>query len=84
MENQPGKESVSEQIAELTRQLEDLIQKRHERIQLAKKLMSSEDPEKGIFHNKEIFNLKQESLQLEVEAEFCRKKINRLNLGYQV
>jgi len=83
MENQSGNESVSEQIAKLTRQMEDFRKKKFVCIQKAKKLMASEDPEKGIFHNQEIFTLKQDSLRLEVEAEFCRKKINRLSLGYQ-
>ncbi len=82
MENQPENESVSEQISRLTRQMEDFMQRKQECLQKAKELMAGEDFDKGIFYHKEIYSLKQDSLRLEVEAEFCRKKINRLNLGY--
>ncbi|MFO7727500.1 MAG: hypothetical protein R6X11_04155 [Desulfonatronovibrio sp.] len=82
MKNQPGKESVSEEVARLTREREELQNKKKKCLEKAKELMASEDPQKGIFHHQEIFTLKQDSLRLEVEAEFCRKKINRLNLGY--
>lgn len=83
MESQPAKGSVSERVALATRQMEDYKRKKQECIQKAKELMAMEDPAKGIYHNEEIFKLRQDSLRLEVEAEFCRKKINRLNLGYQ-
>lgn len=83
MENMPAEESVSEQVAEQTRMMEDLKKQRQECLQKIRELMASEDPANGVYHHKEIFKLKQDSLRLEVEAEFCRKKINRLNLGYE-
>lgn len=82
MESRPAKESVSDQVALATRQMEEFKRMKKECVDKARELMAGEDPEKGIYHNEEIFRLKQESLRLEVEAEFCRKKINRLNLGY--
>ncbi len=82
MENPPGKESESEEIEKLTEKMEDLLKQKKECLQKAKELMAAEDPKNGIFYHQEIFRLKQDSLRLEVESEFCRKKINRLNLGY--
>ncbi len=82
MENQPANESASEEIARLTIEMDQLNNKKKQCLEKVRKLMAGEDPEKGIFHNKEIFILQQESLRLGVEAEFCRKKINRLHLGY--
>ncbi len=83
MTNPAEKESVSEQIARLSWEMETLKQRRRDCILKAKELMASEDPQRGIFHHREIFTLKQDSLRLEVEAELCRKKINRLNLGFE-
>lgn len=82
MGNQSGKESVSEEIARLTIEMEDLSRRKHECVKKFKELMAEENPGKGIFHHKEIFSLQQERLTLEVQEEFCRKKINRLHLGY--
>jgi hypothetical protein len=82
MESRPAKGSVSDQVALATRQMEEFKRMKQECVDKARELMAMEDPAKGIYHNKEIFRLKQDSLRLEVEAEFCRKKINRLNLGY--
>ncbi|WP_035244706.1 hypothetical protein [Desulfonatronovibrio hydrogenovorans] len=76
-------ESVSEEIARLTSQMEDFINQRSQCRKKIRELMAAEDPKNRIFHHQEIFTLQQDSLRLEVEAELCRKKINRLNLGYQ-
>jgi hypothetical protein len=82
MENQSGKESVSEEITKLTIQMEDFNKRKNQCLKKVQELMAEENPGKGIFHHKEIFTLQQERLTLEVQAEFCRKKLNRLNLGY--
>lgn len=49
--------------------------------QSIKDYMAKEDPANGIFFAKEIFELQQEKLRLQVEAELKRKKINRIRLG---
>lgn len=46
-----------------------------------RELRASEDPARGVFFAQEIFAATQEKLRLEVEAEFKRKKINRIRLG---
>ena len=39
-----------------------------------------EDPVSKTFYPQEIHQLRQNKLRLHVEKEFCRKKINRINL----
>jgi hypothetical protein len=46
-----------------------------------RELRGAEDPARGVFFAQEIFAATQEKLRLEVEAEFKRKKINRIRLG---
>ena len=41
-------------------------------------LLARENPSEGIFFAKEIHTLKQDRLRLNVEKEFCRKRIARL------
>ncbi|MFW5730315.1 MAG: hypothetical protein ACOCV7_01590 [Desulfonatronovibrionaceae bacterium] len=82
MTDRSAEESVSEQTARLKEEMQKLLGRRDECRSQVRQLMAAEDPSRGIYHHEEIFSLKQESLRLEVEAEFCRKKINRLQLGY--
>lgn len=82
MTDPSAEESVSEQTARIREEMQEFIRRRDECRHKVRQLMAAEDPSRGIFHHEEIFSLKQESLRLEVEAEFCRKKINRLQLGY--
>ena len=44
--------------------------------------MARENPRAGVSFAGEIFAAQQDKLRLEVEMELCRKKINRLRLGY--
>ncbi|WP_052507550.1 hypothetical protein [Desulfonatronovibrio magnus] len=80
---QSEEKSLTEQIQSLNIQMEEFLAQKKACQQKVKELMAAEDPSRKIFHHQEIFNLKQDSLRLEVEVEFCRKKINRLNLGYE-
>lgn len=82
MTNLPEEESVPDEIELIKKQMEDFQNQKKKCRERVKELMVSEDPSKGIYHHQEIFTLQQDSLRLEVEAEFCRKKINRLSLGY--
>lgn len=82
MTNLPEEESVPDEIEQLKKKMEDFQNQKNECRKRVKELMASEDPSRKIFHHQEIFTLQQDSLRLEVEAEFCRKKINRLSLGY--
>ncbi|RQD65401.1 MAG: hypothetical protein D5R98_03590 [Desulfonatronovibrio sp. MSAO_Bac4] len=83
MTNLPTEESAPDEIELIKKKMEDFLNQKKECQKRVRKLMAAEDPSQGIFHNQEIFALQQDSLRLEVEAEFCRKKINRLSLGYE-
>lgn len=66
--------SLEAEIAELTAELE--------RVQtVTKELIAAEDFKNGVFHHKEIHEMKQEKLRLEVDIKFRSNKINRINLG---
>ena len=43
-------------------------------------LRQEEKPAEGIYFAQEIYAKQQDKLRLDVEAEFCRKRINRLRL----
>lgn len=46
-------------------------------------LRDSEDPAKGVFHSREIFQAQQDKLRLETEIDLRRRKIRRLELGME-
>jgi hypothetical protein len=46
------------------------------------RLRDAEDPGAGVQHAQDIFELGQERLRLEVEADLRRRKIRRIRLGY--
>jgi hypothetical protein len=66
--------TLEAEIAELTQELERVITSTRE-------LLNAEDPAKGIYHNTEIHELKQEKLRIGVDIKFRSNKINRINLG---
>ena len=43
-------------------------------------LRDAEDPSRGIFHASEIHELQQDKLRMEVELEFHRRKLARLEM----
>jgi hypothetical protein len=46
-------------------------------------LRASEDPAKGVFHNKDIFQAQQDKLRLDTEIVIRRNKIRRIELGME-
>ena len=74
-------ESSFEDIPELERDMEKFKAMKAACEQSIKDFMAKENPKEGVVFAKEIFELQQEKLRLEVEAELRRKKINRIKLG---
>ncbi|CCO22836.1 hypothetical protein [Maridesulfovibrio hydrothermalis] len=82
-QNQVEEESKSISIPEL----EELIANFKKELELCKErtrsLMAQENPSKGIFFAKEIFESQQDKLRLETEIDIRQKKINRIRLGME-
>ncbi|MGE4293835.1 MAG: hypothetical protein AB7E32_16700 [Desulfovibrio sp.] len=74
--------SVDERIAELNVELETILRAKAAKAVEEKKYRAKEDAKKRISFAREIFALQHDQLRLNVEAEFVRKKIMRLQLGY--
>lgn len=77
-----GSKSVNDRIAELNVELEALVAEKAARAAKQAEYRAKEDPAQRVSYAAEIFQLQQDQLRLEVEAEFVRKKIKRLQLGY--
>lgn len=74
--------SDNARIAELQIELASILEVKAARIAEEKEYRAKEDKALHITHAAKIFELKHDQLRLEVEAEFVRKKILRLQLGY--
>lgn len=74
--------SVDERIAELNAELEAILAVISAKAAEEKAWRAKEDPARRLSFAREIFGLQQDRLRLDVEAEFVRKKIKRLQLGY--
>lgn len=74
--------SANDRIAELRVELKALETEKAQRAAEEAEYRAKEDSVQRISFAKEIFDLHQDQLRLEVEAEFVRKKIRRLELGY--
>ncbi|MBI9081035.1 MAG: hypothetical protein JEY79_15010 [Pseudodesulfovibrio sp.] len=72
---------LSEDIPTLEAEIVELTQERERVIKSTREFLDAEDPAKGIFHNTEIHELKQEKLRIDVDIKFRSNKINRINLG---
>ena len=69
---------VEAQVAELTRQLAELGERKAAVEKRVRDLMAAEDVRAGVYHAKEIFEAKQEKLALDTELEIARRRRNRL------
>ena len=81
---EPVEESVHDEVARLTREIEELSKEQVSLVNLVGKLRDSEDPANGVFHHQEIFEAQQNKLRLEVEIQMRQAKINRLRLGEEL
>jgi hypothetical protein len=73
--------SGSAEIPTIEQEIGELTALRNQVRSRADELLRTEDPTTGVFHNKELFDLKQDSLRLEVEIQVRRNKINRIRLA---
>ncbi|MFN2341954.1 MAG: hypothetical protein ABR542_01220 [Desulfonatronovibrio sp.] len=67
MKNLPAEESVPDEIGLIKKQMEDFQNQKKECQKRVRELMAAEDPSKGIYHNKEIFTMQQDSLRFWVK-----------------
>ena len=74
----PEEESLWDEISRLSKEIEELSKKKKEYETKIKELMFKEDPSKGIYFHKEIFELQQKKLMTEFEIDCRRKKKNRI------
>jgi hypothetical protein len=74
--------SVDERIAELNVELEAILADKAAKAAEEKDFRAKEDAKQRISFAREIFELQHDQLRLNVEAEFVRKRIKRLELGY--
>ncbi len=52
-------------------------------VKLEKEARAAEDPDNSIYYAKEIFDLQQDRLRLDVEIQLRKNKINRIRLGME-
>ncbi|GAB6886564.1 hypothetical protein JCM13304A_00620 [Desulfothermus okinawensis JCM 13304] len=71
-------ESLYQEIKKLDEEIKELFRKKQEIQNRWKKLLMEEDLSKGKVYAKEIHELMQEKLMLEVEIDYKQKKKNRL------
>lgn len=77
-----GSKSVDERIAELNVELAAILAEKAAKAAEEKEFRSKENAKLRISFAHEIFALQHDQLRLDVEAEFRRKRIKRLQLGY--
>ncbi len=82
-ESKSGEKRLSDDIEVLEAEVVEKTTRREKVMQSVRDLREAEDPKKRIFHHKEIFELQQEKLRLDVEIKFRTNKINRINLGIE-
>jgi hypothetical protein len=78
----PGDENAFEAatLADLQVRVDDFLAQKQACAARIKELLFSENRAAGIVHAQEIFSLQQDKLRLQVEADCCRNKINRIRL----
>ncbi len=64
-------QALQQQIKELSREKQNCSEELH-------RLRSKEDPDSGLVFAQEIHKLQIQKLQLEIELDFRRKKMNRI------
>ncbi|BDQ37746.1 hypothetical protein SYK_21060 [Pseudodesulfovibrio nedwellii] len=74
---------LSEDIPTLEAEVVELTVERDEAMLKIRQLRNDEDPKNGVYYHKEIFQLQQDKLRLDVEIKFRTNKINRINLGIE-
>jgi len=74
---------LSDDIPTLEAEVAELTIERDEAILKTRQLRDEEDPKNGVYYHKEIFQLQQDKLRLDVEIKFRTNKINRINLGIE-
>nr|WP_287411341.1 hypothetical protein [Pseudodesulfovibrio sp.] len=74
---------LSEDIPTLEAEVVELTVERDEAMLKIRQLRDDEDPKNGVYYHKEIFQLQQDKLRLDVEIKFRTNKINRINLGIE-
>jgi predicted nucleic acid-binding Zn-ribbon protein len=79
---QADEPEVRQRIAELTELMARFTLEREQAAAQERDYRAREDAARRIDFAREIFELHQEQLRLQVEVELVRKKIRRLELGY--
>ena len=78
-----GEKRLSDDVAVLEAEAAEMTLEREKVMKTIRELREAEDPKRRIFHHKEIFELQQEKLRLDVDIKFRTNKINRINLGME-
>lgn len=73
-------EEIAKEIADLEEKQRVFLLEKQDSEKAIRFLRQEENPAEGVFYAQEIYAKQQDKLRLEVEAEFCRKRINRLRL----
>ncbi len=71
-------ESLWDEIEKMTKKIEELEKKKQELEKKIKEYLYKEDPSKGNYYHKEIFELQQKKLMTQEEIDYRRKKKNRI------
>jgi len=82
-ESKSGEARLSDDIPTLEAEAAQLTLERERTVKRVRELMEAENPKEGIYHHKEIFELQQEKLRLDVDIKFRTNKINRITLGIE-
>jgi hypothetical protein len=78
MNNQNLSGAESKLIEDLEAEIAAFEEEKKTAARKVRELMASEDLINGVYHNQEIFILKQDQLRLKTEIMFRTNKINRL------
>ncbi|MDD2219243.1 MAG: hypothetical protein PHO79_10940 [Desulfoplanes sp.] len=78
MNNQNLSAAESKLIEDLEAEIAAFEEEKKTAARKVRELMASEDLINGVYHNQEIFILKQDQLRLKTEIMFRTNKINRL------
>ncbi len=73
-------EEITKEIADQETKMRAFLNEKEDCEKAIRFLRQEEKPAEGIYYAKEIYTKQQDKLRLDVEAEFCRKRINRLRL----
>lgn len=73
--------ALSNDIPTLESEISELTERLARTEASVKELRNAEDPSRGIFHAKEIFEAGQEKLRLQVEIKVRSNRVNMLRMG---